>query len=94
MFGGGTPECVPQVREFSQTFGLLFQIKDDILDIHQDDQDVGLNYALLFGVDAAKDLLKSSKDKCFSLINHLKQHGLKDTSELEMLVEYMGIRDY
>ncbi|AFS21144.1 polyprenyl synthetase family protein [Chlamydia psittaci GR9] len=94
LFGGGTPECVPQVREFSQTFGLLFQIKDDILDIHQDDQDVGLNYALLFGVDAAKDLLKSSKDQCFSLINHLKQHGLKDTSELEMLIEYVGIRDY
>ncbi|SYX09469.1 Farnesyl diphosphate synthase,geranyltranstransferase,Geranylgeranyl pyrophosphate synthase,heptaprenyl diphosphate synthase component II,Polyprenyl synthetase [Chlamydia poikilotherma] len=94
LFGGGDPLCVPQIIEFSQTFGLLFQMKDDILDMHQDRQDVGLNYALLFGLDAAKELLNTSMDKCIRLLNHLKQHGLKDSSELEMLIEYMGVRDY
>ncbi|BAE80775.1 geranylgeranyl pyrophosphate synthase [Chlamydia felis Fe/C-56] len=94
LFGGGDPLCVPQILEFSKTFGLLFQMKDDILDIHQDDQDVGLNYALLFGLDAATELLNSSIDKSISLLNYLKHHGLKDSSELEMLIEYMSIRNY
>ncbi|WP_348663469.1 polyprenyl synthetase family protein [Chlamydia vaughanii] len=94
LFGGGDPECIPQILEFSKEFGLLFQIKDDILDIHQDRQDIGLNYALLFGLDAAKDLLNSSIEKCFKLLDYLKLHGLKDSSEIETLIEYMRVRDY
>ncbi|AHK63645.1 Farnesyl diphosphate synthase [Chlamydia avium] len=94
LFGGGTTSCIPQILEFSRQFGLLFQLKDDILDMNQDRQDVGLNYALLFGIEEAKATLNSSITNCLSLLNHLKNHGLKDSSEIETLIEYMSVRTY
>lgn len=94
LFGGGTTLCIPQIVEFSQNFGLLFQLRDDILDMHQDHQNVGLNYALLFGLDAAKERLLTSITNCMSLLQSLKNHGLQDSSEIEVLIEYMSIRDY
>ncbi len=94
LFGGGTTLCIPQILEFSKYFGLLFQLRDDILDMHQDHKGVGLNYALLFGLDAAEKTLYSSITNCMHLLHDLKNHGLKDSSEIEMLIEYMSIRNY
>lgn len=86
LFGGGSLEYLPVISMFSEQFGLLFQIKDDLLDVEQDSQHTGLNYALLFGKDEAETLLQSSFQSCLSHIHLLKSHGLQYTSELESLV--------
>lgn len=94
LFGGGDPQCISKVLEFSKYFGLLFQLKDDILDIHRDRQCTGMNYALLFGLDAAEHLLNSSLEQCLQLLYFLHENGLKELSELERLIEYMNEREY
>ncbi|EPP34632.1 polyprenyl synthetase family protein [Chlamydia ibidis] len=94
LFGGGSHTCIPQIVEFSKHFGRIFQIKDDILDIEQDRQDVGLNYALLFGQDKAMQALENSTNSCLAILDALEQYGLKDNSQLKMLIEYMNVRKF
>ncbi|SPN73863.1 Farnesyl diphosphate synthase,geranyltranstransferase,Geranylgeranyl pyrophosphate synthase,solanesyl diphosphate synthase,Polyprenyl synthetase [Chlamydia serpentis] len=90
LFGGGDPSFTPLITSFSNNFGLLFQIKDDLLDIQRDYQKIGLNYALLFGENAALELLETSKNNCLELLDRLTGSGLKTNSELEIIISSLG----
>ncbi len=90
LFGGGDPKFTPLITSFSSNFGLLFQMKDDFLDLQRDSQQIGLNYALLFGENAALELLERSKSNCLELLDRLSAGGLKNNSEFEMIISSLG----
>ncbi len=85
LFGGGDPQGLTVVTEFASHYGILFQIRDDLLDIHQKDE--GLNFALLFGEQKAKELLENSYQRCRELLENILSFGLQDCSEIEKLIE-------
>lgn len=92
LFGGGSPNLLPQIIEFSRHFGLLFQIKDDFLDYEKDREHIGLNYIVLFGENEALKLLETSANTCLSILETLSKYDLKDRSELEALINFMRVR--
>ncbi|ANH78551.1 polyprenyl synthetase family protein [Candidatus Chlamydia sanziniae] len=89
LFGGGDPNYAPVITEFAHNFGLLFQTKDDFLDLQQDRKNISLNYALLFGESEALELLNLSANNCLKLLESLVAGGLKNTLEFEALVEFL-----
>lgn len=90
LFGGGDPQFAPIITSFSNNFGLLFQIKDDFSDLQKDSQQIGLNYALLFGEKAALELLARSQNNCLELLDRLSAGGLKNSSEFETIISSLG----
>jgi Geranylgeranyl pyrophosphate synthase len=83
LFGGGAREKTPLVIEFARNFGILFQIGDGLADLSQDNQEEKhMNYALLFGEQAAKDLLNRSFNSCIEILHLLKEKGVKPLEEL------------
>lgn len=93
LFGGGNPEAIGFIKEFSTSFGMLFQIQDDLCDLHKDQAKSGLNYALLFGEQYAKNVVDKMYMRCIDVLNHLhKQENLQDISELKALIDYVRYR--
>lgn len=92
LFGGGTPSALDHIKKFATYFGMLFQIQDDLLDLHKDQGKSGLNYALLFGEQYAKDEAEIMYMRCIDLLHHLQKEGLQDISELKLLIEYIRTR--
>ena len=88
LFGGGARESASLVSAFAEHFGILFQLRDDLADLHQDDQEEKkLNYALLFGEQAAKDLLDKAFEQCIKNLCLLRDEGLKLWKPLEGLCQ-------
>ena len=88
LFGGGARESASLVSAFAEHFGILFQIRDDLADLHQDDQEEKkLNYALLFGEQAAKDLLDQAFEQCIKNLCLLRDERLKLWKPLEGLCQ-------
>lgn len=57
LFGGGNPESLNIVKKAASHFGMAFQIADDLDDVEQDDKNNRkVNTALVFGVEAAKQM--------------------------------------
>lgn len=95
MYGGGSIDAQPYIREFTSALGLLFQVQDDLLDIGKDQKNDGVNYALLFGEQQAKEVVEETSTRCKEILHHLHRHeNLKDMSELIALVEYIQHRSH
>ena len=64
LFGGGETRQLEQVRHLATLFGRIFQIVDDIDDMDQD-KAAGKsgNYALLFGLDSAREEVRAYIDQ-------------------------------
>ena len=61
-------EVQKELAEFGLAFGLAFQIKDDLLDLKQDDTENKQSYPYLLGIDGAKNkLIKQLKQAQDSL---------------------------
>ena len=69
-------------KEYSEALGLAFQIKDDILDvegsftkfgkpINSDEKNNKTTFVTLYGIDGAKEMLKSETEKAISSIAFL-----------------------
>jgi geranylgeranyl diphosphate synthase type II len=82
LFGGGNPAELPRVTELSHQFGLAYQIADDLDDLDEDTrQGRPFNYALAFGLDAARQQLRDSVATCETLSEGL---GLRVGALLEI----------
>jgi len=58
LFGGGDFSSVKSVEKLAWHFGMAFQIADDIKDFEQDaHKESSANYAVIVGMDAAKERL-------------------------------------
>ena len=79
IIAGADDEKIAAVTEFAKTFGLAFQIADDILDevstfeqmgktLGKDKEEGKLTYVSLYGLDEAKCKLSCLFEKCCDIM--------------------------
>ncbi len=99
MLGGGSKEEIARLREFGGSLGLLFQIKDDLLDVEGDEAVVGkrLNkdagqkkatYPSLFGIERTKQRANELLKKCLALLEPFSERAIP----LRAIAEYIMTR--
>ena len=80
IIAGADDDKLEAVTEFAKTFGLAFQIADDILDeistfeemgktLGKDKEEGKLTYVSLYGLDESKCKLSCLFEKCYDIIN-------------------------
>ncbi|QYA49243.1 polyprenyl synthetase family protein [Nosocomiicoccus ampullae] len=83
MIAGASNDIINNLNDFSGELGLLFQIKDDLLDVQGTQEELGKSvgtdeknqtttYVSLFGVEGAMDLLKEKETETKRLLYKLK----------------------
>lgn len=93
LLGGATVTQTTRLQEFGVAFGLAYQIRDDIIDATESEQQSGKdahkdelnnkpNYVALLGVVGAKKALNSELDTAMNALSGLH----KDTARLEQLL--------
>ncbi len=102
---GGAPASVAsEVMEYSMHLGLLFQIKDDILDVEadpallgkstgKDERDGKATFVTLLGLEEATSRMNEEYKGCLDNLEHLADEGF-DTSDLRILTEFLAQREY
>ena len=85
IIGNGTKKQIEALRDFSKSFGLAFQMADDILDVisttdemgkttGKDDYENKLTYVKKYGLEGAKEKLNSQITKTYDI---LKQNNME-----------------
>ena len=104
-FLSGAPASVAsEVMEYSMHLGLLFQIKDDILDVEadpallgkstgKDERDGKATFVTLLGLEEATSRMNEEYKGCLENLEHLADEGF-DTSDLRILTEFLAQREY
>ena len=104
-FLSGAPASVAsEVMEYSMHLGLLFQIKDDILDVEadpallgkstgKDERDGKATFVTLLGLEEASSRMNEEYKGCLENLEHLASEGY-DTSDLRILTEFLAQREY
>ncbi|MBU3230621.1 polyprenyl synthetase family protein [Alkalihalobacillus clausii] len=101
LIAGVSNEERSKLNEFGQEIGLLFQIKDDILDVEGDSIAIGKpvgsdavnnksTYPGLLGLDGAKTMLHTHYDRALQVLDELHLRG----TLLEDLAKYIVTRDH
>lgn len=77
------PECdLIALKEYGEKLGLVFQIKDDILDVvgnaetlgknvHVDEENDKTNFISVFGLDKCNELCNSISEECIEILKNL-----------------------
>lgn len=102
IIAGADDETLASVTEFAQTFGLAFQIADDILDeistfeemgktLGKDKAEGKLTYVSLYGLEESKCKLSCLFEKCHGIMNkqNFKSEVFKDM--IEQINKRVGI---
>ena len=82
MLAGACEEDIRILREYGEKLGLVFQIKDDILDIigdadvlgkniHTDKERDKTNFISVYGLDKCNELCKTLSEECVELLKTL-----------------------
>jgi geranylgeranyl diphosphate synthase type II len=101
IIAGASPADLTNLRLFAKELGLMFQIKDDILDVEGDADTIGKpigsddgnnksTYPSLLGLDGAKTKLNEHKDKAREYLANVKM----DHTLLLALTNYVAERDH
>nr|WP_254120486.1 farnesyl diphosphate synthase [Shouchella clausii] len=101
LIAGVSNEERSKLNEFGQEIGLLFQIKDDILDVEGDAIAIGKpvgsdavnnksTYPGLLGLEGAKTMLHTHYDRALQVLDELHLRG----TLLEDLANYIVTRDH
>jgi len=89
LFGGGDMGRIEDVKKASFHFGTAFQILDDIDDFEQDlKAGKRINYAVFFGLDAAKKAVKEHTHQFLDKLNLLQLHS-RDLERLGEILQKM-----
>lgn len=94
------PETDALLTELGDLIGLMFQIADDILDVEGTSLTLGktagkdasaqkLTYPGLFGLDAAKSMLRETRDRALTVAERLPDQG----GLFPSLIHYLTTRD-
>ncbi|AWZ48269.1 farnesyl-diphosphate synthase [Clostridiaceae bacterium 14S0207] len=89
------------LRKYGEKLGLVFQIKDDILDVEGNKEKLGknpkmdesrnkTNFITLYGIDKCKDMAEDMTKECFELLDSLTCN----TQELKELTKFLLLRDF
>ncbi|GAA0780335.1 polyprenyl synthetase family protein [Hathewaya limosa] len=89
------------LRKYGEKLGLVFQIKDDILDVEGNKEKLGknpkmdesrnkTNFITLYGIDKCKAMAEDMTKECFELLDSLKGN----TQELKELTKFLLLRDF
>lgn len=102
IIAGADEDKIAAVTEFAKTFGLAFQIADDILDEVSTFEQMGktlgkdkavgkLTFVTLYGLDEAKCKLSCLFDKCHDIMNqqNIKSEIFNDI--IEQIIKRVGI---
>ena len=104
FLAGVTPEVQSIVQDFADHLGLVFQIKDDILDVMadpevlgksvgKDERDGKATFVTLLGMNEAQNKLDEETTGCLNSLRKLESFGY-DTSDLETIVKFLSERTY
>lgn len=99
VLGGASTEDLEKLEEYSKLLGLIFQIKDDILDVTSTDEIMGKNvksdeknqkitFVSRYGLEKATEITEEYKNKAILILKDING----DTSFLQELTEYMAER--
>ena len=102
--GDNASETIRILTNLSKNIGLAYQIKDDILDMTSDVEELGKTvgkdvrddkptYATMFGVERAKLMMDAEIDSAYSNLESLEYYGF-DTTELKLIVDYVAQRNF
>ena len=103
LIGSSSDDTAQKLIKLASCLGLMFQIKDDILDVTssaevmgkntgKDERDDKSTFVTLLGLEGAGEKLKEEYDSAVRLCNELKTNGL-DTSDYIALCDYLYSRD-
>lgn len=90
-FGGGNINVLDKVKALAYHFGIFFQVCDDILDYSQDQnkEDIGLNYAILFGLEEAMSVVDQEEKACYGLLNDLSKEGMQNIEDFLFILSFL-----
>ena len=99
LLGGGSPQQIRVLAEFGEHLGIVFQIKDDVLDIEGDAQTLGkavhkdqekgkATFPALMGLEAAKDKMRQHIERALRALEPLGERA----STLSEICLYIGRR--
>jgi geranylgeranyl diphosphate synthase type II len=103
ILAGAPEEDVQDFCQIGEDIGLAFQIRDDILDVegnaeeigkatHQDDKDNKSTYVTLFGLEKAKDDVRSLTDEALDLLDGIPVQN-DESVFLHALIESLAGRN-
>lgn len=84
ILGGGTDEDVENMRKFGLYLGLAYQIKDDILDVKEDNEIDKITYLKFHNIDDAEKKVEDLSKKAIGILN---QFINKDTQFLTLFTK-------
>lgn len=98
--GFATDDVIEKLRNYASLIGLAFQIKDDILDIIGNEEEMGKDigsdtenkkstFVSIFGLERAKELVDVLTDRALGILNEFGNEG----KFLKELTSYMAVRD-
>lgn len=101
---GAEAAVASEVMEYSMHLGLLFQIKDDILDVEadpallgksvgKDERDGKATFVTLLGLEEATSRMNEEYKGCLDNLKALSDMGY-DTSDLQVITEFLAERKY
>ena len=107
LLGGAEGDTLSLLEQFADKLGLIFQIKDDVLDITSDEKTLGkpvfsdeknqkITFVSQYGIQKCQELIESYKKDALYLLetleNALKKSGVCEF--LKQLTVYMAERNY
>jgi geranylgeranyl diphosphate synthase type II len=90
IMGGASDEEIEIMREFGLNLGLAYQIRDDILDIQEDNSIKKLTYLSFHDIETAKEDIDKYSNKAIDSLKKLKD---KDITFFTALTEELINRD-
>lgn len=102
IIAGAEPQVTSRLEKFSEVIGVLFQIKDDILDLEGNPEITGKNtgsdakkgkvtYVSELGLKGAKAALNDKEEEAYGILDSLD--GLIATAGLRKIVQLFAERD-
>lgn len=102
--GGKTGEELDLLKKLSNHVGLAFQIKDDILDVESNSEDLGKStgkderdnkstFVSIFGLDGAHKKLDEEITGCRNVLGRLEELGY-NTKDLTTIVKFLSERTF